>query len=103
MRSTLLVGIVLLIGVATALFNIEHNAQFLREQLQETQRQIVENKMEIHTLKAEWAYLSHPQRIRDMAQRYLDVGRIEAKHVARVESIAIRKQVVAVNEAQARY
>ena len=53
------------------LFQIKYKVQNLRKDLTEIQRQILQEKEEIHVLKAEWTYLNQPDRLKRLADQYL--------------------------------
>lgn len=55
------------------LFHIKYTVKNLKKDLLEINSQITDSKDEIHTLKAEWAYLSSPERIKRLSDRYLDL------------------------------
>jgi cell division protein FtsL len=65
--------ILLLCLVATVfgLFQIKYSVQYLQKDVAEMKRQVHEETLSIHVLKAEWAYLNHPKRLSILAKKYL--------------------------------
>jgi hypothetical protein len=41
-------------------------------------------------LKAEWNYLDQPARIQELADRYLDLSRLEVEQISVVETLPMR-------------
>jgi len=65
---------IVLIGISIYfLFQMNSKVQNVREEIAHHKKQIEQNKNDIHLLKAEWAYLTTPQRIRDLANKHLSV------------------------------
>jgi cell division protein FtsL len=56
---------------AVIVFQIKYAVQELEVELAEVNSQIVADQEAIHVLRAEWSYLNQPQRISDLAERYL--------------------------------
>ncbi len=62
----------LLIFIAIySLFQISDKIQNTKEEINRLTKKIEQSKNNIHILKAEWAYLSNPQRIKTLSQKYL--------------------------------
>lgn len=76
-----LVVVALLAVSSLTMFNVVHKARNAYQDLQEFQRQYVEEKKAQHVLKAEWSYLNEPQRLRKMASKYLDTQKIEVAQI----------------------
>lgn len=66
---TLLVAAVL--GIAV--FALKYKVQDLEEQYTELNRAIIDNRQAMHVLRAEWSHLNEPQRLRELAERHLDL------------------------------
>lgn len=71
------------------LFHVKHRVQNLKRDLYETQRQLKENREAIHVLKAEWAYLNQPSRLKKLASKHLDLKHIEAKQLYLVKDFSV--------------
>jgi len=79
-RSTLLL-ILMAAAVSVALFVVKYRVQGLDEELTSLNRQYVDAEESIHVLKSEWSHLNEPSRLRDLAQKYLEVGPPDATRV----------------------
>lgn len=72
--------------IALSLFVVENEVEDMRKDLAEIERQIVADKEAIHVLKAEWAYLTRPQRIAALSSKYLNLEPVQsAQFVTRKE------------------
>lgn len=87
-KNILLFFATLIIGMFT-LFQIKYHVQNLKKDLVEINRQIAYNKEAIHVLKAEWAYLSSPKRIKELSQKYLNLSYSKANQIHQIKNISV--------------
>lgn len=73
-KSTLFVFFFALALIIVGMFQVKYKVQSLKKDLLEINRQLASNYEETHILKAEWAYLNDPERIKKLADIYLDMG-----------------------------
>lgn len=85
-RSTLLL-ILMAAAVSIALFVVKYRVQDLDDQLIQLNRQYSDSRQAIHVLKSEWAHLNQPDRLRNLAERYLEVGPPDAERVGSADAI----------------
>jgi len=79
-RSTpFLILLALLVGFA--LFKVKYEVVEIEQKLQHTLVQIGREEENIHILKAEWSHLNEPQRLQNLAKKYLDIGSIKTEQV----------------------
>jgi hypothetical protein len=72
MRIRSFIGILGLIGVSVlALFHIKYRVQELQRDVTEVRRQLNQERDAIHVLKAEWAFLNQPERLRTLVRVHL--------------------------------
>ena len=69
--------IITFVTTAIGLFMIKDSVGNLSYQLNEVNRQIMQEKNNIHMLKAETAYLTSPERLRKLTNAYLALGNIK--------------------------
>jgi cell division protein FtsL len=72
MKRPVIFFIALIILSVFGLFQVKYRVQNLKKDLVEINRQIAQNKQEVHVLKAEWVYLNDPARIKKLSDKYLD-------------------------------
>ncbi|MBU0726486.1 MAG: energy transducer TonB [Alphaproteobacteria bacterium] len=82
MRQTFLLWIFLIGGAGVALFLLKYEVQEREEQLARLNSQIIRDQEAIQILRAEWSYLNRPDRLADLARRYLDLEPVTAKVLA---------------------
>lgn len=75
------VGVIVLACVVLGLFQVKYKVQYLKEELVQLEGQIVYEKETIHVLKAEWAYLTQPSRLKVLADRHLDMAYVDSAQI----------------------
>lgn len=66
-------AVVVVFVAGFALYRMKFETQQLQEHASKLSQQIVDDQAEIKVLNAEWAYLSSPQRLEQLASRYLSL------------------------------
>jgi cell division protein FtsL len=67
------IAVAALIGSAVYAYSISYQTMFYSAQIKKTKDQLQSKRDEIAVLRAEWAQLTRPQRLQQLAQRYLDL------------------------------
>jgi hypothetical protein len=88
-RVTLIAAIVMSVS-SFALYQTELGVRRQEKQLAGLDRRIDEHQRAIRVLQAEWAYLSQPRRLQDLAFRYLHLAPVSGAQIARVEDLPVR-------------
>ena len=65
------VWLILVVLAGSGLFVVKHEVQDLEERLARYDQAIATDREAIHVLRAEWAYLTQPDRLSKLAQRHL--------------------------------
>jgi hypothetical protein len=73
LRLSSLVWILLWVIGASGLYAVKYKVQNIKTQVAAAERQLNEEKRNLHVLDAEWAYLNRPDRLRELSAKYLDV------------------------------
>lgn len=68
-------------AIALGLFVVENRVENMRDDLAEIDRQIHADKEAIHVLKAEWAYLTRPERIASLSKQYLKLEPVQSAQI----------------------
>ncbi len=71
MRQTTLLFLLVAGILSVALFAIKYQVQDLEEELVRLNRAIIAERQSIHVLQAEWSHFNNPERLADLARRYL--------------------------------
>lgn len=97
-RKAFVIGSVLFCALAFTVFKVEYKVRSLRAELAEVNRQILQNYEDIHVLKAEWVYLNNPQRVKELASRYLDMDYVNYAQLRGVETIPAAPVMISQNK-----
>ena len=68
-----LILVCLLVASAIGVYSIKYEATLQAEKVAKLRRSIDAEQRAIEALNAEWAYMSQPQRVGDLARRHLDL------------------------------
>lgn len=86
-----IIAFCLIIASAIALYQLKFETRQLQERADHLNRQIIEDQSGIRVLEAEWAYLSSPERLQELAGRYLALKPASpAQVMLTVSSISLR-------------
>jgi cell division protein FtsL len=90
--SRLSIALVLLIALIAAIgvFVLKHEVQKLESELARVHRAIVNDQEALHVLKAEWSHLNQPERLKDLASRYLSLAPLAPGQIVRFEALPFR-------------
>lgn len=69
---------------------VKFDAQGLRQQNAALQYSIQEERLALHMLQAEWVYLSRPDRLAALAEKYLPLLPLKAKEVVAWQALPQR-------------
>lgn len=84
-------------ALSLVLFSVKYQVQDLEQELKDLNRAIISDREAIHVLKAEWAYLNDPTRLRVIVDRYFDLEPVRPDQLATFEAVPRR----ALNEGRA--
>jgi cell division protein FtsL len=83
--TVLWLAVVASVGFIT--FTVKREVQELEEQLAKVNREITTDRDEIHVLKADWSFLTQPNRLADLARRHLTLQPIGTAQLGAVEQL----------------
>lgn len=86
--SLAIVALIGLIGVG--LFHMTYQVREMEEQLAGLNRDILTEQEAIHVLKAEWSYLTRPDRLETLNLRFLQLGGMGEERILRVSDLPFR-------------
>jgi cell division protein FtsL len=84
------VGAVLLIASSVGLYKLKYGVQRLDRQARTLQASIDQERQNIQVLEAEWTYLNQPQRIQNLADRFLQLKPVQPGQLAAIEQIPLK-------------
>ena len=89
-RLSLVIWLIVAGAVALGLYQVKYEVQRLEEELHQVRSDIRQDRVALHVLEAEWAYLNRPERLQRLASKYLDMGPAGARQVAAVTALPPR-------------
>jgi hypothetical protein len=95
LKLNIIVGMIVLAGVAFGVYHIEARVEGLRAQLKSVNAQIVKDKEAIHILEAEWSYLNQPQRLSELSTKLLKYKNMDSARILRVSDIPMNTTITA--------
>lgn len=91
----------LLVFGACGVYMVKYKVQAIKKEVAVTERQLFEEKSNLHVLNAEWTYLNRPDRLKELTAKYLDIKPIRGQQIAEFSTLpysklnAAEKQTVA--------
>jgi cell division protein FtsL len=85
-----LVSLTIAIMAACGVYGLKNRVQILEKELISVDRQIEKERIEIRRLKAEWATLSHPERLARLADKHLDLQPAAPRQIMTIADIPMR-------------
>lgn len=81
--ATFLLMLFLVSSSAYILFKINHHVIVLQRDLKETNKAIINEKENLHVLRAEWSFLTRPKRISQLATERLQLQTVQPAQIIR--------------------
>lgn len=91
-RSVDLIMIGLVVALSVALYNVKYRAEAQEETVRALHKQINDEQEALRVLRAEWSYLTQPDRIQTLAERHLDLAPLQASQIATLEDMPPPRQ-----------
>lgn len=82
MRSTTLLFLLLAGALSIALFSVKYQVQDLEDELKTLNKSIISERQAIHVLNAEWSHLNNPERLGNLAAKYLGMRPVDPSQLA---------------------
>ncbi len=87
--ATMLAWFTFVCVLGVAMFVMKYNVQGLEEELISINREISKDIRSIHVLKAEWAHLNSPDRLRALSQKHINLKSLEAEQIINYSVLSI--------------
>lgn len=71
------------------LYMMKYKVQAVKSEVAALERQIVDEKRNLHVLEAEWSYLNRPERLRLLSDKYLALEPVTGKQMTDYASLPI--------------
>ncbi len=90
MRGVTVVTLIMLIAVSYGLYRLKYTVEAQRNHVTAIENQIETDKRAIKVLRAEWAYLTRPQRLEDLSKDFMTLEPLRAGQISNLEDIPER-------------
>ena len=87
--------ITVIVVASFMLYRVKYEVQAIKAQIAETSQEMMQERESLHVVAAEWEYLNRPERLKTLADKYLNGKNVTVDQVAEIEAIAFHKQSVA--------
>lgn len=81
MNLRVLIHMVCFAVLAIGLYLVKYNVQEVQRNVASLKTQLATEKESLHLLNAEWAYLNRPDRLRQLADRHLDLEPLDSRQI----------------------
>ncbi len=88
MRQTTIITIAIAAVMSIALFYLKFEVTNLEDELDSLNQSIISDRESIHVLKAEWSHLNDVNRLRDLAERYLEMQPTEPVQIRQAQDLS---------------
>lgn len=85
--------VVAVLASAAVLYNLEHRTRGIERQIAEVKRETQNNIEAVKLLKAEWASLTRPERIQQLAEQNLKLAPLKAQQFVEAAELGERVPV----------
>jgi cell division protein FtsL len=99
--SIICLWFMVIVVCAFGVYRMKYEVQFIRTQIVETTQELAQEKESLHVVAAEWAYLNRPERLQQLADKYLTNAQLTVAQVAEVEAIPFHQTQIAADMAGA--
>lgn len=89
-RLVSLMAVVLVVAAAAGLYRFKDDSRDQARYIASLRGQIAAERETISVLRAELNYLDQPARIQQLAERYLDLQRLDVQQISVIESLPMR-------------
>ncbi|MFN3232845.1 MAG: hypothetical protein ACE363_11915 [Alphaproteobacteria bacterium] len=90
MRGITVITLALLVAVSYGLYRLKYTVEDQRDSAAAISAQIAEDQRAIKVLRAEWAYLTRPQRLQDLSGDFLDLAPLDPDQIGELDVIPAR-------------
>ncbi len=89
MNIRLLIHMVCVAVLAIGLYMVKYSVQDVQRNVASLKTQLANEKESLHLLNAEWAYLNRPDRLRQLADRHLDLMPLDSRQIEKVNVLPV--------------
>lgn len=84
MNARILINMVCVAVLAIGLYLVKYSVQDVQRNVASLKAELATEKESLHLLNAEWAYLNRPDRLRQLADKHLDLVPLDSRQIGQV-------------------
>lgn len=77
---------------AFGLYMVKYTVQDMQREVARLDAELKNEQESLHLLNAEWAYLNRPERLRDMAERHLQLAPFDTRRMTDIRALPVLVQ-----------
>ncbi len=85
-------SVVLVIAVSIGLYNLKYKVEARERERASLVQETVNERDAIRILRAEWSYLTQPERLQSLADRHLDLVPLKASQIATFDDLPMPRR-----------
>lgn len=86
-RITALIYLACFATLSVGLYLVKYTVQDVQREVAGLKKNLGAEKESLHLLKAEWAYLNRPDRLRQLADRHLDMVPLDSRQIDDIHAL----------------
>jgi hypothetical protein len=100
-RFSTLIWMLVIVVASFLLYQVKYEVQHVRADIDKLSAELEVERESLRVASAEWAYLNRPERLRQLADKYLATGTLQVGQVAEVEAIPFPQRLEASSQPEA--
>lgn len=80
-------SLLLVVAVSVGLYNLKYKIEAQERERTSLRQEIVNERDAIRVLRAEWSYLTQPERLQSLADRHLELEALKATQIATFDEL----------------
>lgn len=94
-KLSTLIWVLFLASGFLGLYMVKYKVQSVKSEVAAAERQLLEEKKNLHVLEAEWSYLIRPERLTQLSGKYLELTRLSGQQLTHYAQLPISAPTLA--------
>ncbi len=92
MKFTLFFWVLAITLGALVVYEVKYEVRDLKQQVSALDAELLKEQEALHVLEAEWAYLSRPDRLQELSQKYLKLQPVKAGQIQDSSALTLQER-----------
>ncbi len=101
--ATVLTWFAFVCVLGVVMFVMKYNVQGLEEELVSINQEISKDIKSIHVLKAEWAHLNSPERLRALSKKHINLKSLDAEQIINYSVLSLSQEELRIDSSGLKY